>query len=321
MRKHLMCLGAAIFLCQCSQQVDQNKALFNHIPNNPELVAMVNPNELAEFSQKAFTELALKDLMDTKWAFQAQDWEHYRVLATSLMEALGLPWSEIQSTGIMIYLEQPVILASGSFRKSEVEQKILDLGFTQNNDGTFNYVYEEQKLFIPADGVLMMAKREILSFLKTIEPQDRLWNRPDFEQYRKTTPLNNSVFIWSAPPEHMFTEFPYRQDLGSVSLALNLKGQISGKAVARLNSPERTIMLYDIIFGSVKVAQGVFGSDQDYSKLFNAISVNHDNTKVEATLVMSHEDAIKLKERMVKDIQNPDDMTIQGFDKFFNMLK
>jgi hypothetical protein len=312
---------ALIVLACTPRGIDENRALFEHIPNNPELLVMVRPNELTEFSQKALVDLVLKDAVDPRWNLDAGKVEEYRLLAISLFEALGLPWSDIRSLGVMIFMEQPVFLASGHFHKEVVEKRIADLGFTRNADGSFNYVYEGQRLLLPADGLIMLAEPEVLQFLRSIAAEDRLWNRPDFETYRSTTPLDNTLFLWSDPPEQLFGDFPYREELGSLSLALNLKVGLSFKFVARLKSPERTVMLADMMLGAITFARGAFGSDQDYGRLFQALQVNHDQTRVETTMVLGAADALRLRDRIAADLKQPSSTTFDGFQRFFEMVK
>ncbi len=314
-------LGVLIWTVSCSQRIDYSKALFRHVPDDPELLLLARPNELMEFTQKNMAELGIQELLGDMWNADFVDLDQYRHVAVEVIEALGLPWQDIQVVGVLVYFQKPVFLVSGTIDRDQVAAKILELGFTENANGTFNYVYEAQKLFMPEDGIIMMAEEELLEFLMDIPEENRLWNRPDFADYRTKAPLNNSLFVWSNPPDYFLKSFEYRDDLGSVSLAIDLKGAVNVKSTVHIKDPDKTLMLYNLLTGAVHIGRAAFGGHPVYGSVFSGLEVTQDNQRVVSSLVVPAAQVPALREQLISDMGNPSGETFQGFQRFFEAFK
>ena len=168
---------------------------------------------------------------------------------------------------------------------------------------------------------MLFAPEALLTDLASIPDENRLWNRPDFKEYRSRSPLDNSLFIWSRPAESLLEDFKYREDLGDVSLAVNFKSNLTMKATIRLNDPQKTVFLHDIVFGSVTAAGGLFGDDADYGPVFKATKVTHDNTQVDISLVVSADQLVKIKERVKDDFNNPDSKTMDKLKSTMDLFR
>jgi len=166
----------------------------------------------------------------------------------------------------------------------------------------------------------MMASEEILDDLSMIPEDNRLWNRPDFKVYRTTSPLDNSLFVWSHPPENFLSDFKYRDALGDVSLAMNFRNNLSMKAAVRVKDPQKAVLLHDIVLGGVTMARGFFGEDADYGPLFKGMKVSHNQSQVEASLVLSADQMASLKARMIEDFNNPEANTWKKIQDSLNFL-
>jgi len=295
-------------------QYSQN--LFQHLPADAELVALVNPNDISNLVELAIKEINFQDFFGAKVDFDAEKLDYYREISVEMLDSLGIPIEKVEAAGVVMVYERPVFLLSGAFSRDEVIAKLTEIGFAQHDNGFFDYVYHTQKLAIPADGVMMMAEEDLLEDMVSIPEDHRLWDREDFEAYRLTSPLNNSVFLWSDPPKRFLSNFEYHDDLGSVSLALKLKRTITLKAVVRVRDPDKTVYLNDVMVGLVKVGQGLFGNDDDYGPLFNAITVTQDNKQVTASLVVPAERVMSLKERIRKDFVEDDSSTIEKLERW-----
>lgn len=303
------------------QKTSYSQALFEHVPEDPELLLLVRPNELMAFTQKSIADMGLNHSVSEQWGLAMGDVDRYRKLMVDVFEALGLPWENIEVMGVMVFLGKPVFLAAGDVVREDLEARMRELGFRQNDFGAFNYLVDPYKLWIPDDGLIMMAEGDLLDFLQDIPDEHRLWFREDFREYREKSPLNNTLFVWSKPPERFLTDFPYRDELGSVSLAVDLKSAISIRNTIRLNAPDRTIVLYDILSGAVSLARGVFANDPVYGPIFHGIEVVHDNTKVDTSLVIPSDRVDQVRNRILADLENPQSQTLQGMQRFFETFK
>ena len=316
----ILALVLAISGCT-SSDVNYSRALFEHIPDDPELLILVRPNDVSDLVELAVKEWKLQELMDGRLNVSANDLEHYRTVFVQLMESLGIPWQEIENIGVLIYFGKPVMLVSGSFKKEAVVAKMGEIGFNQGESGYFDYVYDKQKLYIAADGLMMMAEEELLDDLASIPAENRLWNREDFKNYRTTSPMDNSIFVWSHPPERMLADFPHREDLGDVSMAVNLRGKLAMKATVRIKDPQKVSMLHNVVAGSVMVASGYFGDDPDYAPVLKGIKVTQDSKQVEASLVITADRLAALKKRVIDDFNNPDAKTFEQIQSFFKTFQ
>lgn len=310
-----------VFLWGCGGGIDYSRTLFEHIPDDPQLLVLVQPNELADFTQKTITELALSDWVGQDWDVQLDEIERYQTLAIEIFGALGIPWSQVHSAGVLVYFEKPVFLACGEIDRDQVMQALLDLGFTQNRSGTFNYIYDKQKLLLPKDGLIMMAEEDLLEFLMDVPDENRLWNRKDFAEYRLTSPLDNTVFIWSQPPKSFLGDFPYHDQLGAISLAVNLEGAVSIKNCIRLRDPQKTVILYDLLSGGVSISRAAFAQDPVYGSLFRGIEITQDNNQVVTSLVIPADQVKQIKTRLISDLKDPNPQTFAGLQRFFGTFK
>ena len=321
MKKSAIILTAllAILLSGCTTPgVRYTQNLFEHIPDDPEFLALVNPNDISTLMELAVRELNFQELFQGKFEVDVKDLDHYTTVAIEMFDALGIPVESVESVGVLLYFKKPVFLLSGAFTKDGVESKLTEIGYKRREDGFFDYVYNDQKLSIPADGVMMMANPELLSELRDLPKENRLWDRDDFTEYRKTSPLNNSVFIWGKPPTSFMPDFPYKDDLGDVSLAIKFGRTITVQGVVRIKDPEKAVYLHDILVGAVSLGKGLFGSDQDYGAVFNGIRVTQNNKQVTASLVVPADKVLALKERVKNDFINNETSTFDKFEKFMS---
>ena len=322
--KVVLLLGTlfVILLSGChSERVNYTKALFKHIPDEPELLVMIRPNELNRLADYAMTQEDLKKMFDDQLNIDTSQWEHYKNVALEMLKALGAPLEQVETIGFLSYFHKPVLLLTGSFQKSEVDQKMRDLGFKQNDSGFFDYVYGAQKLFLPEDGLMILAESELIEDLLSIPSEHRLWNRRDFAEYRATSPLENALFVWTHPPEAFLSDFKYHKDLGDVSVAINLRENISMKTVIRVKDPQKTVYLYDLLFGVTSIAKGLFGDQPAYSPLVRGIDINQESNQVTASLVIPH-DKIDVLHRQIKaDFLDADSENASKFRNFLGKFK
>ena len=304
-----------------SEGINYSRSLFTHIPDDPNLLVLVKPNDISTLAEVAIGELKLDKFFGDKLQMNAELLEQYKNVTNDVLEAVGIPWSKVEAIGFLLYFQKPVILISGEFARETVNQKLIDIGFKQHDNGYFDYIYGGWKMSVPDNGLMMMGEEELLDDLRAVPEEHRLWNRDDFKKYRSTSPLDNSIFIWSHPPDNLLSDFKYRDDLGDVSLAMDFSGNFTMKATVRVKDPQKVVFLHDMVLGSVKVAGGYFGDDPDYGPLFKGIKVTQDNRKVEASLVISQERLRSLKARVIDDIQNPDSKTFDNLKSFMNTFQ
>jgi hypothetical protein len=296
--------------------VNYSKSLFQHIPDDPELLVLVNPNDISRLVELAVSEINLSEFIGNNIDVDAKMIDHYKNVAVEMLDALGVPWDKVESVGFLIYYQKPVFLVSGNFTQAAITAKLKELGFRQHDNGFFDYVYGEQKLSVPSDGLMMMAEEVLLDDLQMVPDENRLWNRADFAAYRSTSPLNNSLFIWTHPPEHFLRDFQFRDQLGDISLAMNFRSSFSFKSTIRVNDPEKAVYLHDFLLGLVYVGKGLFGSDEAYGPLFSGLKVHQDNRVVEASLALSMGQLMTLKDRVQNDFKNGDTSTFRKIDEF-----
>ena len=319
MKKLLIAAMSLIILVLSGCQVggvNYSKSLFRHIPDDPQLLVLVNPNDISKLVDVAVSEINLSEFIGDNLQVDAKTIDYYKDVAVEMMNALGIPWEKVESVGFLIYYKKPVFLVSGDFTQAAITQKLGDLGFRQSDNGFFDYVYGEQKLSVPADGLMMMAEEMLLDDLQMVPEENRLWNRDDFADYRSTSPLNNSIFIWTHPPKDFLPEFEFRDELGDISLALNFRNNFSFKSTIRVNDPEKAVYLHDFLLGLVYMGKGFFGSDEAYGPVFTGMKVSQDNRVVEASLVLSMGQLVTLKDRLKTDFENGDTSTFRKIDDF-----
>ena len=323
MKKLLPLFWAVILILSgCySEGVNYSRSLFKHIPEDPELLVLVKPNDITSLAEVAIAELNLQQFFSDRLNMDLPALDGYKDVFVEVMEKVGIPYDKVESAGVLIYFQKPVLLISGDFKKEAISQKMGEIGFKQLSNGYFEYLVHPYLLSIPDDGVIMLAEAELLDDLSVVPEENRLWNRDDFREYRETSPLDNSVFIWSHPPERFLSDFAYQEDLGDVSLALNFRSNFSLKATVHIKDPQKAVYLHDMILGTMTFASGFFGEDPDYGPLFKGIKVTQDNRKVEASLVLSNERLLALKKRVVDDINNPDSKTFNKLQSVMDSFK
>ncbi len=314
----IACLALVLLSACRSEEVQYSRALFRHIPDEPELLVLVRPNDIAKLAEMAISQMKFQEFFDERFKIDAAALDRYKDVAEEMMIALGIPWDSVESVGFFLYFKRPILLISGDFTKPDVTGKLTELGFKQNDNGFFDYIYHEQKLNVPEDGLIMLAEETLLDDISYIPEERRLWNRPDFSEYRLTSPLNNSLFLWTHPPDDFLPDFKYRDDLGDLSLAMNFQSNFSLKVTIRVKDPEKAVYLHDIFFGVVKLSSGLFGDDEDYGPVFNGIKVARNQSQVEASLVIPRDQLASLKDRIVDDIQNPNSKTFTKFRSFMD---
>jgi len=318
MKKFLILLVLIPLLAGCrTPGVRYSKSLFQHIPDDPQLLVLVNPNDVSSLLELAVKELDFTEMFEGKFKFDPKNLDYYKGVAIEMMSALGIPVEKVESVGFVLYYNRPVFLLSGDFFKKDVTAKLTEIGFKQREDGIFDYVYDKQKLAIPADGLMMMAEQDLLEDMLSLPDDKRMWDREDFKEYRMTSPLDNSVFVWAHPPDDFLTEFAHREDLGDVSMAMKFGRTITLQAVARIKDPKKAVYLHDMILGVQTFAKGLFGSDQDYGPLFNAVKVTQDNSRVTVSLVVPAEKVLALKDRVRKDFLEGGSSTFDNLNKLF----
>ena len=317
----LACIALVVLGGCTSEGIQYSRSLFSHVPKEPELLVLVKPNDVSNLLDIAIAELELQKFFGEYLNFDAKLLEHYKAISSEMLKSVGVPWENVESFGFLLLYGQPVILVSGEFAKADVEGKMTELGFKQQDTGYFEYIYSGMMLSVPAEGLMMMAAEDILEDLTDLPEDQRLWNRDDFKEYRSRTPLNNSLFVWSHPPETLLSDFEYRDDLGDVSLAMNFAGGFSMNAAVRVKDPQKVVFLHDIVLGATTMGAGLFGSDADYGPLFKGIKVAHNNKQVEATLVLTADQLISIKDRMADDINNPDSKTFRKLQNYMNAFQ
>lgn len=315
----LVTLAAVLILSGCNPPgVQYSRNLFEHIPDNPQFLFLANPSDVTNLFELAIKEIDFDELFGSQLDLDTKQLDMYRGVAVEMLDILGIPVEQVESAGVLIYMGKPVFLLSGDFKADEVESKLVETGFQKRDDGFIEYVYDKQKLAIPADGVMMMAELELLEDIQDLPVERSLWNRDDFKQYRQSSPLDNSVFIWGRPPKDMLEQFTQRDELGDFSMALKFGRTITMQTVFRLNDPEKTVYLNDVIVGLVSLGKGFFGQDPDYGPVFNSLRVTQDNKQVSLSLVVPATKVEALKERIKKDFINNDTSTLDKFQQFID---
>jgi len=303
-----------------SDHINFSRALFEHVPSDPEILVLVRPNDVINLAEMALSQIDFEEMLGANLEMDTELIQHYQKVSLEMLEALGIPIEDVESIGFMLYLNKPVLMVSGDFTKEGVVGKLKEIGFQQDSNNFFNYIYGEQKLNVPADGLMMMAEADLLDFLTTVPSENRLWNREDFSEYRVRSPMDSSLFIWTHPPDDFLSDFKYRDQLGDVSLAVDFKRDLSATLNIRLKSAENTVYLYDIVFGSLKVSQGLFGDDQDLGPLLKSIQVSQDNRQVVVSIVVPYSKVNRLKERLLEEAQSDDPVTFKKLRSFFDQF-
>lgn len=318
----LLCLVLALIgLGSCrTAGIDYARTLFEHVPEDPEVLVVVRPDDLI----KQFDLLAA-DADVSNWMKQLQmdadDIERYRKISLKVLEQTGIPVEKLECIGYLSYLKQPVVLISGIFRKSDVEQKLKDLGFRQDEEGFFDYIYNDQKLHVAHDGLIVMAIEDVLDDLDNLPPEHRLWNRPDFKKYRETSPLDNSVFVWSHPPQSLLQGIPNREALGDCSLAINFRSGVSLRATIRLKQPDKVAIVHAAALAGVMGGKKLLGDDPDIGPVVNGIVLSQDNEAVVVNMVISPEQLGKLKERIKREAEGGSSTTIGKLGSLMGIFK
>ena len=174
------------------------------------------------------------------------------------------------------------------------------------------------KVHVPDDGLIMMGENDLLEFLMLVPEEQRLWNRPDFAEYRRVTPLDNSLFVWSVPPDNMFKEFEHRDQLSNVSLALNIKNNVTLNAAVRLKTSQHATYLYDLVFGFVSLGRGVFGSDPELGPLMKSMQVRQEKASVVTTMVVPGSQLPALKARLLQELDSQNSPTLSKLREFID---
>lgn len=320
MKRFLLLALIPLMLSSCRSDVNFSQALFEHVPEDPDLLVLVRPDDVTRLVELAASEMNFEEMLQG-FQVDAKKIEQYRALVITMLEQLGIPVENVETIGFLWYLEQPVILVSGEFQKPNVETKLTELGFRGDAEGIYDYVYNDLKLRVPADGLMMMARKEILEDLTMIPQENRLWNRPDFKKYRENSPLDNSLFVWSHPPENLLSDFQHRDALGDVSLAMNFRSNFTTRATVRIKDPAKTAALYNIIFGAVTMGKGFMGSDPDIGPVIEGVTVSQDNEEVVINLVVQPDQLLQIKERLKKEFASQDFGTFGKIDSFLDHFK
>lgn len=313
----LLVVSLLIMGCR-SDHINYSRALFEHVPDNPEILVLVRPDDVTRLAEVAAQELDFSKLLGTTFKMDAAQITQYQKMGLEMLTQLGIPWENLETFGVMMFLEQPTVMLAGEFRKADIETKLKELGFKQKDTGFFEYIYGGMDLYVPADGLMMMANPMVLEDIQMLPDDKRLWNRPDFKNYRETSPLDNSLFVWSHPPEAFLSDFQYRDVLGDVSLAANFRNNLTVKAVVRITDPEKTVQLHNIMAGSVMIGKGVLANDPDFGPVLEGINVSQNNKEVVADLVVSAPQLAAIKERLKKEFNDKD---LGTFDKINSFLE
>ncbi len=298
-----------------SEDVRYSRALFKHVPYDAELLALVRPNDVANLAKMAASEFDFQEMIGVPLNIDVKEIKRYQEIGVAILKQLGLPWEKVESFGVMLYLEQPVVMLTGEFRRDEVMARLVELGFKQSGD-YFDYVYSGQKLNVPEDGLIMMAPEELLDDIHFVPEDKRLWNRDDFVAYRTTSPLDNSLFLWTHPPDSFLEQFDARDVLGDASIAMNFRSNLSFKLAIRVTDPQKAPYLHDVLLGSVMVGRGLFGEDPDYGPVLRGIQVIQNNQQVEISLVLPPSQLDAVRKRVVDDFQNPNSKTAEKMRKW-----
>ncbi|CAM2008162.1 hypothetical protein [Acanthopleuribacter pedis] len=304
----------------CTTGVNYSQSLFNHIPADPELLVLVRPNDLTKLLEVSVEELDLSTLFDNRLDIDTKDIQRYKQLLSDTLEAVGIPWPKVESVGFMVYLEKPVVLISGEFTQQAIVDKMTELGFKQRANGYFDYVYDKMKVHVPADGLIMMGENDMLEFLMLVPDEQRLWNRPDFAEYRRVTPLDNSLFVWSVPPKNFLNDFEHRDQLSNVSLAMNVKNNVTLNVAVRLKTSQHATYLYDVVFGFVSLGRGIFGSDPELGPLMKSLQIRQEKASVVTTLVVPASQLPAIKDRLIKELDSQESPTLSKLKNFLDGL-
>ena len=321
MKQILLLALIPLMLTSCrSDQVNFSQVLFEHVPDDPSLLVLVRPDDVSRLVELAASEINFEEMLQG-FKVDAKAIEYYRTVSLTMLDQLGIPVEKAESVGFLWYLNQPVLMLSGDFKKIAVEAKLTELGFKADAEGFFNYVYNDLKLHVPADGLMVLARKEVLEDLSMIPDDKRLWNRADFKRYRENSPLDNSLFVWSHPPENMLSDFQYREALGDVSLAANFRNNFTLRTTVRIKDPAKTAALYNIIFGAVTLGKGFMGDDPDFGTIIEGVTVTQDNQEVTANLVIPPEKLLQIKERLKTEFKNQDFGSFAKIESLLNKFK
>lgn len=289
LKKTTLCtaLFALVILATCrSESIQYSRALFEHIPAEPELLVLVRPNDISRLAETAAEKLRISDFFEGRFDFDLSQIKEYETMAIQLIEAVGIPYDDVETVGLLLFFEQPVILVSGAFEKATVEADLAEIGFKQGSNGYFEYIYNDFRLNVAEDGLIILAREALLEDLSYVPEDERLWNREDFARYRLSSPLDNSLFIWTHPPDRFLAEFDKRELLGDVSFAMDFGRNISANLTVRVSDPRQTVLIHDIVLGAVALSKLRMGDDPDLGPILKGIKVTQDNKQVTATVVV-----------------------------------
>ncbi len=304
----------------CSTGVDYSESLFNHIPDDPQLLVLVRPNDITNLAEVSMAELDLSQLFDNRLDIDTKDIQRYKDLLSDTLQAVGVPWPQVRAVGFMMYFEKPIVLISGDFTQQAVVDKMVDLGFNRGANGYFDYVYDQMKVHIPADGLMMMGEGDLLDYLMLVPAEKRLWNRPDFAEYRRVTPLDNSLFVWSDPPADFLEGFEHRDQLSNVSLALNVRNNVTLNLAIRLKTSQHATYLYDLVSGVTSIGRGMFGADPELGPIMKSVQVRQEKAAVVSTLVIQASQLPAIKDRIIKEMNDPDSETFSKMKNFLDNI-
>lgn len=320
--KCITLLVSLILLTGCrSDRINYSKALFEHIPESADLLVLVRPDDVIHLMEMAATEINFEKVLGHTFQMDAKKLDSYREIGLTMLEHAGVPWTNVESFGYLLYQQQHSFMITGDFKKESVEKKLTELGFRPDNHGYFNYIYGDQKLNVAADGLMILSNQDTLSDLDLIPEPNRLWNRSDFKKYRETSPLDNSLFVWGHPPEGLLSGFSDREILGDVSLAANFRNNLTVRTTVRITDPEKTVMLYNIILGAVTLGKGLMGSDKEMGPLLEAVTVSQDNKEVVASMVIPADQLSGLKKRLIREFEAQDFGTFAKIRSFLDNFK
>ncbi len=312
---------AVLALGSCrTSGIDYARTLFEHVPEDPDVLVVVRPDDLLKQFDLLAADADISNWMK-QFQVEAGDIERYRKLSIKILEQTGIPMDKLECIGYLSYLKQPVVLISGIFRKSDVEKKLKDLGFRQGDGEFFDYIYNDLKLHVANDGLIVMAIEDILDDLENLPPEHRLWNRPDFKKYRETSPLDNSIFVWSHPPESLLQGIPNREALGDCSLAINLRAGVSMRATVRLKQPDKVAIVHAAALAGVMGGKKLLGDDPDLGPVVNGIVLSQDNEAVMLNMIISPEQLVKLKERIKRESEGGSTTTVGKLSSLLGIFK